>query len=181
MRRAVHSSCLGGLLAVSVVALAGCGVPSFPTGTGTATFRWHSVATSGNDFKSPPQSFVGTVAGIPVSGKALQPGVTRRRAHVPSASVDRGPMDGTFPEPHLLPDGVGNTAALRNLSTFTFDVDGTLGSQNVRLIIGPPSRNNPNSIAFHGTIGNHHVTGSVTATPAHGASNKATATFTVSG
>ncbi len=74
-----------------------------------------------------------------------------------------------------------DTTAIRNLSTATLDVDGELGSQTVRVIVGPVSQRNPNSIAFHGTIGDHHVTGSVTANSAHGASNRATATFTVSG
>ena len=146
------------------------------TGTGTATFTWQSIVTSGNDFKSAPEPFTGTMAGIPVSGKALSPvlpaaGLTSLPPRLTMAMWTGRFQGHTFSE---------NTAALRNLTTVTFDVDGTLGSQNVRVIVGP-RRRNPNSIAFHGTIGDHQATGPVTATPAQGASSKATATFTVSG
>jgi hypothetical protein len=121
------------------------------------------------------------VAGIPVSGKALSPVLpaTGLTSLPPRLSVAR--WTGRYQGKTFSLTVSEEPAALENLTTFTFDVEGTLGSQDVRVIVGPPTRHNPNSITFHGTIGNHHVAGSVPATSAHGSSNKATATFTVSG
>jgi len=181
MRRSFRGSCLGGLVGVFALTMAGCGAPSFPTGTGTATFTWHSIAYSGNELKTPPQPFAGTIAGIPVSGTALAAvfPASGLKSLPPRLTLAR--WTGRF-QGHTFSLVVEEeTAALRNLNSFTFDVDGTLGSQNVRFIVGPPSRSNPNAIAFHGTVGDHHVTGSVTSAPARGASNRATATFTISG
>jgi hypothetical protein len=67
-----------------------------------------------------------------------------------------------------------------SLGSFTVDIDGTFGSQRVRLTAVPVT-DNSNTIRFQGTVGHHHVTGSIGSPKKTGASNEATATFTVTG
>jgi hypothetical protein len=68
-RRIVSASWLGGLVALNAVTLAGCGAPSFPTGSGTATFTWHSIGSPTTS--NAPQTtvhFHGTVGPHQVTG-----------------------------------------------------------------------------------------------------------------
>jgi hypothetical protein len=178
-RRVVRMACIGGLAALTSVAMASCGSPSFPTDHGTATITWRSLPNNGAT-KSPPQPYSGTVAGIPVSGRALPPppikpgSVTSIPTHLPLAQ-----WTGTF-EGHAFSVKVVANFSSANLSSFTVDADGTFGSQAVRIIAGPAPASS-NTISFHGTIGHHHVTGSVRPGVSHGTHGKATATFTVTG
>jgi hypothetical protein len=178
-RRAVRVSCIGGLAALASVAMASCGSPSFPTGNGTATITWRSLPNNGAT-KSPPQPYSGTVAGIPVSGKALPPppikpgSLTSVPTHLPLAQ-----WTGTF-EGHAFSLKLVANLSSANLSSFTVDADGTFGSQAVRIIAGPAPAS-ATTITFHGTVGPHHVTGSVRPGVSHGTHGKATATFTVTG
>jgi hypothetical protein len=70
----------------------------------------------------------------------------------------------------LLTSGLATTA--------TVDVDGRFGSQPVRFVVGPEPVSST-TVHFHGTVGPHHVTGSVRPSQGRGARNRATATFTV--
>ncbi|HEY5024518.1 MAG TPA: hypothetical protein VII76_06050 [Acidimicrobiales bacterium] len=185
VRRVLRGSCLGGLVGLSSMALAACGAPGFPTGTGTATFTWHSVQTNNvdanNPTQSPPQPFAGTVAGIPVRGTALGPVVPAGGLSALPARLTVARWTGRF-QGHAFSLSVSeDTSALRDLQSATIDVDGTLGSQKVHFVVGPAGSTISNTIKFRGTVGAHHVTGSVRLFNAHGASNKASATFTVTG
>jgi hypothetical protein len=64
------------------------------------------------------------------------------------------------------------------LGSFTVEVNGTFGSQPVRLTAVPVT-DNSNTIRFQGTIGHHDVTGTIGSAKKTGADNEATATFTV--
>lgn len=178
-RGVVRMSCIGGLAALTSVAMASCGSPSFPTGQGTATITWRSVPNNGAT-KAPPQPYSGTVAGIPVSGRALPPppikpgSLTSVPTHLPLAQ-----WTGTF-EGHTFRLNVVANFTSANLSSFTVDADGTFGSQLVRFVAGPASAS-ANTITFHGTVGHHHVTGSVRPGTSHATHGEATARFTVTG
>jgi hypothetical protein len=76
------------------------------------------------------------------------------------------------------PSAFDSPSALANL-TLIFHIHGSYGSQAVKGIVSG-SESDPNSLRFSGTIGHHHVAGTVTPVK-HGATNKATATFTVTG
>jgi hypothetical protein len=175
-----------GLGALATIARAGCsGSPSFPTGTNTAAFTWHSVdgtATAPN----PSQPFSGTVAGIPVRGDSVivfppstpnPGGLATLPAHVPFAR-----WTGSF-EGHRFwltvsfnfPKGFNGY----NLAALSINVDGTFGSQTVRCTAAI-TPHHPDSVTFRGTVGRHHVTGTVRPIQ-HGAADSATATFTVTG
>lgn len=181
-RRVMRMSCIGGLVALTSVALAGCGTPSFPNGHGTATITWHSLPNNGATTKSPPQPYSGTVAGIPVNGKAfpavppsIKPGSLTIPTHLQLAQ-----WTGAFEGHTFSLKVVANFAKAANPSSITLDVDGTFGSQKVTFIVGPAPATS-NTISFHGTVGHHHVTGSVRPGVSHGSNGKATATFTVTG
>jgi hypothetical protein len=66
-----------------------------------------------------------------------------------------------------------------NLAAVGIDVDGTFGSQTVRCTASL-TPHHPDSVTFRGTVGPHHVTGTVRPVQ-HGVANTATATFTVTG
>jgi hypothetical protein len=176
-------SCIGGLAALTSVALAGCGTPSFPSGHGTATITWHSIPNNGATTKSPPQPYSGTVAGIPVNGKALAPPlppITPGSAPSIPTHLQLAQWTGTFEGHTFSLKVVADFASASNPSSITFDVDGSFGSQKVSFIVGPAPAT-ANAITFHGTVGHHHVTGSVRPGVSHGSNGKATATFTVTG
>jgi hypothetical protein len=182
-RRVIRMSCIGGLAALTSVAMASCGTPSFPSGPGTATITWRSLPNNGATTKSPPQPYSGTVAGIPVNGKALAPSLPPvTPGSVPSipTHLQLAQWTGTFEGHTFNLKVVANLASLKNVSAFTVDVDGTFGSQAVRFVAGPAPAN-ANTITFHGTVGHHHVTGSLRPGASHETHGKATATFTVTG
>ena len=173
-RRVLSASWRGGLVALSALALAGCGTPAFPTGSGTATFTWHSV---GSALTNAPQPYAGTIAGIPVQGRALppppiKPGGTGK---IP-ARLEVARWTGTF-DGHSFALTVTLPTAEFSV-TPTVDVDGTFGSQRVRFIVGP-ARASATTVPFHGTVGPHRVTGSVRPSQRRDDQNRATATFTV--
>ena len=184
LRRVVRMSNVGGLLAVTSIALAGCGAPSFPAGPGTATITWHSLQPAPGSTQGPPQPYTGTVAGIPVSGlstpvipPAPSSGAGLSLPHRLALARWTGRFLGqnfALTVTFLL----GNTSL--SLGSFTVDIDGTFGSQPVRFTAVPISSNS-NTIRFQGTIGHHHVTGTIGSATKTGASNEATATFTVTG
>lgn len=167
------------LIGLTSIALAGCGTPSFPAGPGTATITWHSVKPSDGAAPSPPQPFAGTVAGIPVHGTSLGPSTPNGGSPTSlPARLTLATWTGTFEGHPFALDVSTGTSSLSDINTLTFDADGTFDSQKVRFIVGPDP-DNSNTIKFHGTVGRHKVTGSLRLLPAHGASGKATATFTV--
>jgi hypothetical protein len=73
-----------------------------------------------------------------------------------------------------------NTVGIRTRSSALVDIDGTYGSQKVRFVAGSPSEASE-TITFHGTVGRHDVSGSIRPFTEHGATEKATAAFTVTG
>ncbi len=174
-RRIVNASWLGGLVALSAVTLAACGAPSFPTGSGTATFTWHSIGSPTTS--NAPQPYTGAIAGIPVQGTALAPPPLKPGGPIAvPARLEVARWTGTFEgrtfalAVTLLTSGLATTA--------TVDVDGRFGSQQVRFVVGPEPVSST-TVHFHGTVGPHHVTGSVRPSQGRGARNRATATFTV--
>jgi hypothetical protein len=168
-----------GLIALASMALAGCAAPSFPAGPGSATITWHSVRPSDGATASPPQPFAGTVAGIPVRGTSLGPSTPKGGPPTSlPARLTLATWTGSFEGHRFALDVSTGTSSLSNISTLTFDADGTFDSQKVRFIVGPDP-DNSSTITFHGTVGAHDVAGSLRLWPAHGASGKATATFTV--
>jgi hypothetical protein len=182
LARILPRSSVGVLVALTSIALAGCGTPSFPAGPGTATLTWHSVEQTQGATPGAPQPYSGTVAGIPVSGRSTPDFVP-------------GPGGGvSFPERLTLARWTGSflghafaltvtfllAKASPSLGSFTVNVAGTWGSRPVRFT-AEPGKDNSSSIHFQGTVGQHHVTGSVGPPRKAGASNEATATFTVTG
>lgn len=169
-------------IVLASIVLAGCGAPSFPAGPGTATFTWHSVERTEGATPGLPQPYSGTVAGIPVSGR-----VTPDFVPAPGGGV-------SFPERLTLARWTGSflghafaltvtfllAKASLSLGSFTVDIDGTWGSQPVRFT-AEPGKDNTSSIRFQGTVGQHHVNGSIGRLRNAGATNEATATFTVAG
>ena len=155
-----------------------------PEGSGTATLGWHSVQPTDATTQGPPQPYSGTVAGIPVSG--ISNPVRPYRLPGPGGGVSLpspltlGRWTGSF-QGHAFTLNVSfATSALANLNSVTVDIVGTLGSQAVRFTAAPTGKN-PNVVIFQGTVGRHHVTGTVQPFQATGADHKATATFTVAG
>ena len=181
LKRKFQSSCLGVIAGLFFLAEAGCGTSSFPTGTGTATITWRPVA-SGNDLQRPPQPFAGTIAGIPVTGKALAPVVPAGGLASLPPRLTLAHWTGRFQGHAFSLTVSASTSVLAQPLTATFDADGRLGSQNVHVVVGPVSQTNPNAIQFQGTVGSHHVTGTVALPTDHGqATRTATATFAVAG
>jgi hypothetical protein len=181
LRRVIRMSCIGGLAALTSVAMASCGTPSFPSGHGTATITWRSLPNIGDPTKRPPQPYSGTVAGIPVTGKALTPALpTIKPGSTIPTHLQLARWTGVFEGHTFSLNVVADFASASNLNSITFDVDGTFGSQKVSFIVGPAPAT-ANAITFHGTVGHHHVTGSVRPGASHETHGKATATFTVTG
>lgn len=173
---------IGSLFALSV---AGCSSSpaGFPSGSGVATITWHRVATT-SSLQSPPQPFSGTIAGIPVSGRSVTP--------VPKA--DQNPGGGISIPSHLvlarwtgtfqgtnfeMTVSVGQLS-LTNLSSVTFDISGKFGSQSVHGT-GRATSNQQSQLTFQGTVGHHHVVGSIKEPVEQNGLGTATATFTVTG
>lgn len=174
--------CLGSLIAFSIT---GCSSSSagFPSGSGVATITWHRVATT-SSLQSPPQPFSGTIAGIPVSGRSVTP--------VPKANQNPGGgisipshlvlarWTGTFQGTDFLMTVSVGDLSITNLSSVTFDISGKFGSQIVHGT-GRASSSQQSQLTFQGTVGHHHVVGSVKEPVEQGGSGTATATFTVTG
>jgi hypothetical protein len=169
---------IGWLIAVSI---AGCSSSpaGFPSGSGVATITWHRVATT-SSVQSPPQPFSGAIAGIPVSGKSVTP--------VPKA--DQNPGGGiTIPSHFVLARWTGTfqgtkfqmTLSVGSLSTsFKVDISGKFGSQSVHGT-ATSSASQDGRLTFQGTVGHHHIVGSVKEPVEHSGSGTATATFRVTG
>jgi hypothetical protein len=175
---------VGGLAAVSAVALTSSNKASgFPTGAGTATITWQPTRST-NSSAGPPTPFTGTIAGIPVNGDSTPtplrfngstPGIVTTPARLPLAR-----WTGTFEgKPFDLDVALANTGT--GLANASVDVRGTYGAQPVHMTAPfSVSQANLNSIAFSGTIGRYHVTGTVR--PTGGSpSNTAQASFVVTG
>ena len=175
----MRSSCIVGLVALASAALAGCATASFPSGSGTATITWHSVQGNNAAAPGPSQPFAGTVAGIPVDGISRTPRPPRGALSLP-AKLTLATWTGSFQGHTFALTVTFNTAGFRNLASATIDIDGTYGSQKVRFVAGATSTNSQTA-TFHGTVGYHHVSGSVRPFTEHGATEKAVTTFKVTG
>jgi len=168
-----------------VVSTAGCSSSpaGFPSGSGVATITWHRVATT-SSVQSPPQPFSGAIAGISVSGRSVTP--------VPKA--DQNPGGGiTIPSHLVLARWTGTfqgtefqmtvsvgSLSISDLSSFKVDISGKFGSQSVQGT-ATSSSSQGGRLTFQGTVGHHHVVGSVKEPVEHSGSGTATATFTVTG
>jgi hypothetical protein len=171
------------LTACALTALSGCGASSllFPSGGGTATITWHSVKPDDQGTLTRPQPFVGTVAGLPVTGTAAAAVLKGQGGAVSLPSrLALARWTGTFEGHRFSLTVSAGTGSLAHIQTLTFDVDGTFGSQPAHFVVGPASTSTT-AISFHGTVGPHHVTGKVRLGQANGPNNKATAIFTVTG
>jgi len=173
---------VGSIIAFSI---AGCSSSpaGFPSGSGSATITWHRVATT-SSLQSPPQPFSGTIAGIPVSGTSVTPVPNTNQNPASGISIPShlvlARWTGTFQSTHFqLTVSVGDLSTA-NLSSFTFDISGKFGSQSVHGT-GRASSSQQSHLTFQGTVGRHHVVGSVKEPVEQSGSGTATATFTVTG
>jgi hypothetical protein len=174
---------VAGLGAVTAVALSGRQA-TFPTGSGTATITWQTVRASGSATSS-PQPFSGTIAGVPISGVSTTP--TPRSFAQPGSNptipsqLTLARWTGTFASKTF---SVAVSADLSKLASgltgpgFTVKVDGTYGTEPVHATASFSAT--PDELTFAGTVGHHHITGSVHPTE-NGAANTAAASFVVTG
>jgi len=170
-------------IALVALALSGCATTGFPTGSGTATITWHSVGGVSEANPTRPQPYSGTIAGVPLSGKSVTP--------VPHTTLNPGGgvslpsrltlarWTGTFEGKAFVLTASVSTSGLTHISSLTVDIDGTFGTAHVRGTASG-SESQPNILHFKGEVGHHHVSGTVRPVQ-HGATNKATASFTVTG
>lgn len=121
------------------------------------------------------------MAGIPVTGAASFKGLAGQfRAPSLPARLSLARWTGSF-DGHAFSLTVSlKTSALADTASMTAYVDGTFGSQAARFVIGPEPAT-ATTLSFHGTVGTHHVTGTVRPASHRGSENEATATFTVTG
>ena len=176
-------------IAVVTLTLAGCATAGFPTGSGTATITWHSVDGSYGGSEAHSQPYSGSIAGFPVTGKVVMPIPHAIRTPEGSVSLPSilvlARLTGSFQgKSFALTLSVRTSELLPlknlfNLSSFVAHVAGTYGSQVVKGTATAPA-SHPNTFRFMGTIGHHHLTGTVRPIR-HGSTNTATATFTVTG
>jgi hypothetical protein len=171
---------LGSIIAFSIP---GCSSSpaGFPSGSGSATITWHRVATT-SSLQSPPQPFSGTIAGIPVGGTSVTPVPKTNQSdgsNIPSHLI-LARWTGTFQGTHFqLTVSVGDLS-ITNLSSLRFDISGNFGSQSVHGT-GRASSSHQSQLTFQGTVGHHHVVGSVKEPVEQSGSGTAIATFTVTG
>ena len=133
-----------------------------------------AVVSGGEDAQ-----FAGTVAGIPVRGTSVGPSTPEGGSPTSlPARLTLATWTGTFEGHRFALDVSTGISSLSNISTLTFDANGSFDSQKVRFIVGPDP-DNSTTIRFHGTVGRHDVLGSLRLMPAHGARGEAIATFTV--
>ena len=172
-----------GMATPVVLVLSGTDDPLAP-GTGHATIRWTSVSGNGE----PPQPFGGTIDGLPVSGLAVvdswASGAPWWRRATASSFVHIFEYTGTFDGEQFrlglsfqlsFPAGPS-----RPPTTQVARVQGTYGHRAVNVVLVAPV-SAPKSVSFHGTIGEVRVSGTFTRPTRNGATNTATATFTVTG
>jgi hypothetical protein len=178
---------VGGLGAVSAVALTSNDKVGFPVGSGTATITWHSTSSSDTS-----NHFSGTVAGIPVAGDAVATpppfgGPSNTSPGLPS-TLPLARWTGTFEgKPFDLDVALSN---LQSADPFSgvgvrVEVTGRYGGQPVHMTSAFSAADaRSDSLRFTGTVGPYRVTGTVQPTgggSAHPASNTARATFVVTG
>jgi hypothetical protein len=174
---------VAGLGAVSAVALSNSGATTFLGGSGTATFTWQSVQSNGAPGGA-PTPFSGTIAGVPVQGQSSTPlsqggGPTGGGPTLPTQfTLFRwtGTYGGKSFDLAVSPDLRSSLAG--SPTGFNVKVDGTYGSQPVHLTASL-ALTQANALHFDGTIGPHHVTGTVW--PKGNGANTAVATFVVTG
>jgi hypothetical protein len=179
----------GGIgIALVTLTLSGCATTGFPTGSGTATITWRSVGGVNGANETRPQPYSGSIAGVPVSGTLVpltphfipNPG---GGGSLPS-TLTFARWTGSFEGKRFVLTASAKTSGLlkgllNNASEFTVDIDGTFGTEHVTGTASS-SETRPNILFFMGAVGRHHVAGTVRPIQ-HGASNKATAKFTVTG
>jgi hypothetical protein len=166
------------LVVVTALALSSCGSPGFPSGSGTATIIW-TTNPGGNLSKPSTQVFGGFIAGLPMNGTADIPGIGSVNPAHPPPLLHVARWTGIYG---------GKSFALTvslvlwdKTHPFPFEVDGEYGSLGVHATttaLSPHAR----TIDFEGTIGHHHITGTIGPVEHHhGISGTATIHFTVSG
>ena len=176
-----------GRVAGSVLAVVACGAGAsscasggLPTG-GAFTLSWRSTVTP----RTAPIPFSGTIAGIAVRGSAANP-VSLIEPFVnggtlpPSLTIAR--WSGSFGSTSFMvsvSEEGGPVAG--SLSQFSYVVTGTYGTQPVRATVDVGASSS-STLRLAGTIGAHHVRGTITIPNAHGTRRgSATGTFTLSG
>lgn len=174
-----------GLAALLLLSAAGCSsAAGFPSGSVSATFSWHRNAATAALVHPPPQAFSGTVAGVPVAGRAITPafpsGQGASGTSIPAHLVLvrwTGTFEGTG---FALSVSVATSSLAGNPSSVALQVGGTFGSQKVQAVATATAAHQ-DEISFRGTVGRHHVVGTVRQASQHGASGTATADITVTG
>jgi hypothetical protein len=157
----------------------GHGLPA----SGTFTLAWQSTLAA----TTPSLAYSGSIAGIPVSGSAVNPALLLK----PYLSTGTGQLPrslpiarwtGTFESTSfsVSVSVAGLNATSLSTTHITYSASGTYGSQPIRATVNVSATTPSSTVRFSGTIGARRVQGTITLEGASGGKGRTKGTFSLS-